>query len=409
MNVVKELTYVTESGEFSGYFKEDKGFAKTIQGWEGTVGITQHDPNYGARSVAMYRLDKLLGAEVTARAEFAANEGKLGTVIESAKGKAAVDTQFSNDEEQQQKSKGSVLTSDPVLQRAMNKLQILDAICGQLDRHEGNWFVETDEKTGKVKGVKGIDLDMAFGSEMKGVEEKDSDNAQNYLGMPEMIDDEFAQRIMLIRPDDIRNTLKGLLPDNEVEATVIRFTSVRAKIEQVAKTRGLTKVWDQSTANENRLLKSVMMSGHKSYGTKVNAAAVRSALDAMREDAIDAVNHGRGPAPFRNELQYMLTDTDLPEKTAKGLREALIYQVSGANMLKEAVWSGKVPAGKTSAVAMQLLNAVLNDADGIMTQLIIAVQEMDSEANPYMVLQPMLEKFMIKLLPALIANLPVNA
>ncbi|MEY2450455.1 MAG: hypothetical protein QOD92_29, partial [Acidimicrobiaceae bacterium] len=50
MNVVKEMTYKTESGEFSGYFKADKGFAKEIQGHEGVVGIKQHDPNYGARA-----------------------------------------------------------------------------------------------------------------------------------------------------------------------------------------------------------------------------------------------------------------------------------------------------------------------------------------------------------------------
>ena len=85
VNIVKELHYQTESGEFSGYFKQDAGFAQRPQSHEIKQGIHQADPNYGARAVAMYRLDQLFGANVTAKTEFAVHNGLMGTVGESAR------------------------------------------------------------------------------------------------------------------------------------------------------------------------------------------------------------------------------------------------------------------------------------------------------------------------------------
>ncbi|MBB3042310.1 DUF4157 domain-containing protein, partial [Nocardioides soli] len=201
VNQVSELHFKTESGEMSGFFKEDKGFNAKSEGHETEVGIRQVDPNYGARSIALYRLDQLFNAGVTARAEFAVHkngDGKsvLGTVLESSKGTKAVDVKYhvAGDE----KDPGSVDLYDPVLQRGLNKLQLLDAICGQLDRHMGNYFVQDDGK-GNVTGVTGIDLDMAFGSKMTSVDYK---GAQNYKGLPEYIDKEMGQKILQITPAD---------------------------------------------------------------------------------------------------------------------------------------------------------------------------------------------------------------
>ncbi|GAA4708011.1 DUF4157 domain-containing protein [Nocardioides conyzicola] len=247
VNQVSELHYQTESGAMTGFFKEDKGFNAKSEGHEIEVGIKQIDPNYGARSVALYRLDQLFNAGVTARAEFAVHkngDGKsvLGTVLESAKGTKAVDVKYHAKGDE--KSGDSLGLDDPVLQRGLNKLQLLDAICGQLDRHMGNYFIQDDGK-GNVTGVTGIDLDMAFGSNMQSTAYK---GAMNYKGLPEYIDKEMGSKILLITPADIRGALTGLLSKSEIEATVARFTEVQKAVKQAEKDGKLQEKWDETTA-----------------------------------------------------------------------------------------------------------------------------------------------------------------
>jgi hypothetical protein len=321
----------------------------------------------------MYRLDQLLGADVTARAEFAANEGKLGTVLEGAKGKAASEQQYALDSDhKEQVGPGAINLDDPVLQRAMNKLQILDAICGQLDRHSGNWYIDADEKTGKVKSVTGIDLDMAFGSEMEGTGEKDSGHAQNFVGMPDMVDEEFAKQIMLVKPDDIRNTLKGLLSDKEIESTVKRFTSVRSKIEEVAKKRGLVKQWDDKTATENRLKQSAISAGHKSYGSQMAGGAQGILADNAKKAVTEAINSGDGPPPFRPKLMRQFDD--MPPVMVKAIKDQIRDLIATSNDFTDAIWSGAIPSTDAAGAGLDLINNVLSN-QALMSKVIVAIQE----------------------------------
>jgi hypothetical protein len=384
MNPVKELMYATESGEFSGYFKADKGFNAKLQGHEADVGIEQIDPNYGARAVAMYRLDQLLGAEVTARAEFAVHGGKLGTVLQSADGVAGSKSSWASDEEQQeQKGPGSILTSDPVFQRGMNKLQILDAICGQLDRHTGNWFVDADKQTGKVKSVTGIDLDMAFGGAH---EDPSKGYGENYRGLPKMIDEEFALKILKVKPSDIRNAIQGLLSKQEVEATVKRFQWVLNKINEIPRDQ-LVKNWDQSTADKNRELTKTGDSGYKTYASQITGGTVKQAIEDMEEACQDAL-HGHGPPPFRNAAAARLRD--LPNESADAIRAYLKYRVAGANEIKDRIWDMSIPVGKTTALAMELLNETLGD-DALMAKVEIGIMELPEGRGAHLLLAKIFE------------------
>ncbi|MEY2403817.1 MAG: hypothetical protein QOD38_1368, partial [Acidimicrobiaceae bacterium] len=275
-------------------------------------------------------------------------------------------------EHKEQVGPGAINLDDPVLQRAMNKLQILDAICGQLDRHAGNWYIDADEKTGKVKGVTGIDLDMAFGSEMEDTGEKDSGYAQNFIGMPDMVDEEFAQRIMLVKPDDIRNTLKGLLSEKEIESTVKRFTSVRSKIEEVAKKRGLVKQWDDKTATENRLKQSAISAGHKSYGSQMAGGAQGILADKAKKAVTDALTSGAGPAPFRPDLMRQFDE--LPPVMTKAIKDQLRDLIATTDDFTDAIWSGAIPATEATGAGLDLVNNVLSN-QGLMSKLIVAIQE----------------------------------
>lgn len=251
-NKVQELNYETESGEFSGYFKEEKGYAKDIELHELDVGIKRYDPNYGARAMAMYRLDQLLGAGVTARVEWAVHDNKLGTVMQSVKPRSrdekvskAPDVVYSV-APVGENAPGTVSVDDVVFQRCLNKLQILDVISGQLDRHTGNYFIHQDTKSGQVTGVTGIDLDMAFGGGMN--KAKDAKTAENFKGLPPEIDEEFGTRILSIDPSQIEQALTGLLTPEEVRATMNRFQEVKDKVAEAQSQGLLRRDWDRSSS-----------------------------------------------------------------------------------------------------------------------------------------------------------------
>ena len=257
MNKVVQQLYTNEQGSFSGFFKEDKGFDVNPVGHSLDTGIKQADPNYGARAVAMSRIDQLLKTNLMVRTEFATSGGKMGTVSEAApgtRGDKLLDSFVLTTKERNRKRKQGqpvISLEDPVLQKALNQMQIVDAICGQLDRHAGNWFLETD-KTGNVTGVKGMDLDMAFGKELTDPDGKQASKAMWYRGMPQMVDAELGERILQLSVTNIEDAVKGLLGDDEVRALVSRFTIVQGKILAIQQAGGLTKKWNEQTAAASR-------------------------------------------------------------------------------------------------------------------------------------------------------------
>lgn len=389
-NVVQELHYVTESGPFSGYFKEEKGFAKEPEGHELRVGIHQADPNYGARSVAMYRLDQLLGANVTARAEFAVHDGKLGTVLQSASpGTKASDTKWAGSKEHQQQVPGSVASDDPVLQRALNKLQILDAICGQLDRHQGNWYVQQDRKTGQVTGVTGIDLDMAFGSEHK---DPNKLHGENYLGMSELVDEQFGRTILGLKATDIEAVLKGLLSDAEVSATVERFLSVQSKIADMDKKGLLTKTWGKESYEKSVVQESTFKSGHKTYTSQMKGNAMDDAVIPAIKKAVKDALAGEDVPGFDSGVMDQFRD--LPPITASSIKDNL-RDLLTSTLPNKYVWSGDWPPHQASAIALGLITEVLKNSS-LMARMEIAVQEhLDPQMSPYVAVQPILQPWLL--------------
>lgn len=262
-NQVAEIHYQTEGGDLSGYFKADHGFNAGLEGHEAEIGIRQADPNYGARTVALYRLDQLFDAQVTARAEFAVHtdqngKSQLGTVLETAKGTAGTEVAWGR---QNDRAEGTLSLDDPVLRRGLNKLQLLDAISGQLDRHTGNFHVSSDGK-GNVTGVTGIDLDMAFGRDMTTT--KGPDRAHNYKGLPDVIDKAMGERILQVKDTDIRDALAGLLAPAEIAATVSRFLEVQRAVRAAKQSGRLEDTWSANGAKGTGVTwQDTAMNGHK--------------------------------------------------------------------------------------------------------------------------------------------------
>ncbi|MBN9392728.1 MAG: hypothetical protein J0I20_32155 [Chloroflexi bacterium] len=215
----------------------------------GVLGIPKNNPQFANRSVAMYRLDQLLNANVIARTEFAMKrsgiitKGGFGTIMEAASGKKLLDLDIAgqvvnNDQQKAQAAQGGMAKlslEDPVFQKALSKLNILDALAFQIDRHNGNFFVDIDNQ-GNVKDVKGIDHDLSF-------PEKDFDPTKNkggeshLSGVPRFIDKEIAEMVLALQDDDLRAILAGLIPQTAIDKTVDRLHLLKTYI-QSAKAAG---------------------------------------------------------------------------------------------------------------------------------------------------------------------------
>ena len=224
--------------EFKGYFKyqvnKDVGYGKH----RGTAtGIPEMNPRFMERSLATYKLDQLLGANVIAPTFAAPLKGKKGYIQQSIQGKTGREVT------------GGVL--DPfnvdwsgdrggeALTQALAKLYLLDIVCAQVDRHEGNFIVTFGNK-GEFTGVKGIDNDLAFGEKYSlGVGGQKSKIAGKTLAeIP--IERALAQRIIALAksselPDILTKTLGGLLTEGEIKATVTRLLQLKDRLENILK------------------------------------------------------------------------------------------------------------------------------------------------------------------------------
>ena len=248
----KEVNKVTNASGDTGFFAEDDetkkydddakyGNARWVLE---NYGMKDEDLKLGNRSIAMSRLDRLLGAGVIARTEAALKNDSLGTFQWEAKGLPAVDQLTAHD-----------ASHDANLPRLLSKLQLIDTIAGQVDRHAKNYFVQMDQ-SGNVTGITGIDLDMSF---VKGegrfefdVEggsrsAKDKGKTDHFPGFSRFCDRELADDILDMQPDDLRFILLDLLDKDSIDAAVARLTHLQGLLQELKDQGKLLEPgdWDQ--------------------------------------------------------------------------------------------------------------------------------------------------------------------
>jgi hypothetical protein len=368
MAEVKELVYQTQNGEFKGFFKEDTGHlaGSKAAGRDLESGIRMADPNFGARALAMYRLDQLLGAGVTARVEFAVHDGKMGIVSETAQGTKAADVKWTAGSG----GKGETSVDDAVLQRCLNRLQILDAIALQLDRHMGNYYVQTS-KEGKVTGVTGIDLDMSFGRDYTDMSKNPKGwTAYSYRGLPDVFDEEFASRIMRVSDDQVRGALEGLLGKGEVEATVLRFQAVKAKIKEAEEAGQLKHEWKEEDAGTSAPGDvDDLMSGHgKNYAEMVRGTGVEATMTELMQDAkADILQEVGDVPPLTGSLYQDVFIGDPGSRFLMG-RGALY------GLVATAISGRTLTAAQAPEAILDVLRAVLDDQH-LRAEFEVAIQE----------------------------------
>lgn len=250
------------------FFKADKEniTGAMEEGYASGIGIplgpahgedAQAGPRFAARAVASYRIDRLLNANVIAKTQFAVRntpDGPVqGQLMTKARGKMSGSVAGERDVTNPGAARssdpaGMADPDDPALQRLLSKLDLVDSLCGQIDRHGGNVFVERD-KDGRTLSVTGIDNDMAFGTENFTVGETSMDTYQ-YAGIGKYIDQETGEAVLKLTAADLHAVLDDLLLPNEVDAAIRRLEQTQAIVQQ-AKADGRLigpERWNKETA-----------------------------------------------------------------------------------------------------------------------------------------------------------------
>jgi hypothetical protein len=233
------------------------------------LGIPMEDPNWGARAVAMARLEQLLKTDVLAKTEFATHKAVTNTAnkvsLSSAKlgfrqemvGGTQMGVASSNDNvavnsahanELRSQGKNPIYLGDPNLQRLLSVLAVLDAIAGQVDRHVNNYFVQT-APDGKVTAVKGIDLDMAFANKLTSVS-PNFEAGGHYIGVPALVDRKFGEAFLRADQSKAREILSLLLAESEVDSAMVRWDAVRDAIQGMQSRGELVDKWGEDTLSK---------------------------------------------------------------------------------------------------------------------------------------------------------------
>ena len=118
----------------------------------------------------------------------------------------------------------------PEAKQSMANLQILDYICGNVDRHAGNIFYNFDPETKKLISVQGIDNDASFFKGTAGYGEVV--NHWQGLNLLKVIDEETAAKVLALEEGTLKATLMGYgLKNEEIEAAWNRTKDLQEAIK----------------------------------------------------------------------------------------------------------------------------------------------------------------------------------
>ncbi|TDF92368.1 hypothetical protein [Paenibacillus piri] len=230
--------------------EDEKEAAVKESGIAEDFGIDMQDARLAKRNVAMSRLDQMLGAGVIAKAELAVyqspdGQSVQGSFMEKAKGGEAGKMGKSGKiAKGGQGGGGKVDVDDANLQRCLSRLQLIDTLAMQADRHQGNYFINYDQ-SGNVLGVTGIDNDMSFGTRTAVDKMR-----QEYPGLSKFVDQELAERILALKPEDLELAMLDLLSPGEIKALLTRLEKLQAHLMKLKSDNKLLTPaqWDQATA-----------------------------------------------------------------------------------------------------------------------------------------------------------------
>lgn len=230
-NEVYTARYIGTDGVVNGVFKP---LSNTENGWVAkTIGIDLTHPQIANRNLATQDVARALGFDVVVNCKIGARQNpktqelQLGLVMGRAPGKTACDTPRSH-------------YANPAVRREITKLQLLDHLVGQGDRHSNNYFIDVqkDEKGQTKVKVSGIDNDQCFGKNTQHANDicYGADRARyGFRGtrMPALIDTDMAAAIRGVTRERLNALLNDKLSPAEVDAAHQRLQSLHDHVDRL--------------------------------------------------------------------------------------------------------------------------------------------------------------------------------
>ncbi len=194
-----------------------------------------------SRVVSMFGLNETVAPSQMVVVKKSGEADKYGTAMKIAEGKQI--DKFSLAER-------TDATIAPEVIRRLGNLQVLDYLCGQIDRHEGNFMLQSEvRENGRVHftGMTAFDNDMAFG--VLTSEKIESDltkgkynhlpsfkNTEGQCSMPHM-DEQTYHTIMNLDASVLRFSLQDLLNSQELDAMVERLAFMKDVLMRTVEAR----------------------------------------------------------------------------------------------------------------------------------------------------------------------------
>ncbi|MEQ9260859.1 MAG: hypothetical protein RIG84_17365 [Roseovarius sp.] len=122
--------------------------------------------------------------------------------------------------------------ASPEFRQALVNAELLDHLCGQVDRHMGNILVTVvDGPNGpRVTRVTLIDNDLSFGI---GDYQHNEQNPWGELTpLPRVVDRDMKQRLLELNGDELARKLTGLLSPEEIDALKARLKLIKKHLRQ---------------------------------------------------------------------------------------------------------------------------------------------------------------------------------
>ncbi|WP_062262781.1 hypothetical protein [Endozoicomonas arenosclerae] len=235
-----EKVFKSEDAVDTSHFKEHTNKDKYLD--------TQR-PRFAARNLASQSLQDALGLKLLPKTELTVHNGKVGLLMDVAKGKQPYTAKegIAKDIPFDPKENPKVAAE---IAKNLNSAEWLDCFCGQQDRNTGNYLI--DPESGQVTLV---DNDHSFYPGQSSIDSSEvRAGASGWLspwpGPPTLIDREVLNKLNATTVDDISARLTGLLEPEEIRATLSRLEELKEHAE-VLEEQGLVvdnwETWQSKT------------------------------------------------------------------------------------------------------------------------------------------------------------------
>lgn len=211
---------------------DDKELGTFLHQYHRNLG-TDDNSSIPGRNVAMSKVANLFGMpEILAQSipMEIENNGEITKVVfmENAKGKS-LESLMPEDVERTAEDSND----NPSLINDIAKLQILDYICGNCDRHAKNAFYIFNEDKTKIIGLQGIDNDFSFGTKLRKSNERGDSPYEIILDNIKIIPKDLADRLMQLNDDALKASLMGTgITEKEMDAAVVRMNNIKNYINK---------------------------------------------------------------------------------------------------------------------------------------------------------------------------------